>query len=57
MKDNHIIALGCMSVTKEHELILEMLDRYNVMGIKDLTEEQVFEFLNEKLEEGGAYEN
>ncbi len=49
-KDEYITELARLSKTKNHELIIEMLDRFNVWGTGDLTEKQVETFLKEVKE-------
>lgn len=44
----YIRELGYGSLTDQHELIEECLERYNVHGIKDLLEWQLKEFCKEK---------
>lgn len=40
-KDHYVRLLGSLSSTEQHEKLVEMLDYYDVFGIRDLTTEQV----------------
>ena len=48
MKDEIITKLAKASKDPEHELILEMLEYYGVIGLRELTDEQVAEFAKKK---------
>ena len=43
-KSDYILLLGNNSKTKDHELIEQCLDYYNVNGTRELTENQLEEF-------------
>ncbi len=48
-KDRYIRVLAMLSETDQHELLLEMLDRYGAKGLYELSEKQTEDFTREVL--------